>query len=238
MENNKTEIIALPEDFSSKIASRMVDFNYRFHHLVEFAISNKNLTTHYDKIRKKINPSKEEDFYTQVRGIYKLLECFHVFIPDYNESWFLFGEGDMFNKNDNSTIVQTENSIIKRLQEFITYTIRNYKNPFFYNFPKDNVKQRHFIEFIYILRIHYYKDREFILRSYFDPEFDPDDRYNESEINKMKKEYKYDDKTIYDLIEEIHNLFITINKLKEIIPDFNESWLLLGEGDMFEKTEN
>ena len=55
MENNKAEIIALPEDFSSKIANRMADFNYRFHYLVEFAINNKNLTTHYNKIRNKIS---------------------------------------------------------------------------------------------------------------------------------------------------------------------------------------
>ena len=85
MENNKTEIIALPEDFSSKITNRMVDFKYRFHHLVEFAISNKNLTTHYDKIRKKINPSKEEDFYTVTKKLVTILE--HEVIRDPN-MWF------------------------------------------------------------------------------------------------------------------------------------------------------
>lgn len=229
MENNKAEIFTLLEDFPSKIRNRMADFKYRFHHLVEFAINNKKLSTHYDKIRKKINPSKEEDFYDQVRGLYKLLECFNIFIPGYNENWFLFGKGELFNKNDKYPIVQTENSIIKRLEESITHAVQNYKNPY----PNKAFKQWHFIEFIYIMRISYPKERVFILSSYFDPEFDHDG-YKE-EIIELKEKYEYTEKTIYDLIEENHNLFITINKLKEIIPDFNESWLLLGEGEMFEK---
>lgn len=226
------EIIMRPNCFNSQLKDRMNLFRMRYDNLVTSALDKiilSNKHTH-DNIIKRISPSKAQDIFKQVENIYKLLACIKSIFPDYNELWLLFGIGDMFDKNNNNQ----NNNFNERFETLLDYIINNINfHTRIYN-KNGKITIDDLIESINILLIDNDKDRELIARDRFDPHFDH--LKNEDKIMDIE-EYAIDGKDIYDFIKMFQDLFASMNKLKSIIKNFNEAWLLFDEGDMFENTD-
>ena len=226
-----TEIIARHNGFEGQVHLQQENFKERFYDLIDYALRNNNLKKNSEEILKKISLSKDKDFFTIIRDTYKLLECFESIIPEYNKYWLLYGIGDMFNKDSEH---QETNSIRKRLNDIIDYTIKTKRN---YHTYKNNwdgaIQESDFVEFIDILFVDCIGDRNFLVKSRFDKNFDL--KQFESRLDKIEDLHEIGYHDIYWLVNKFQDLTASMNKLKDIIPTFNEVWLMFGEGDMFEK---
>lgn len=227
----KEDFINFHKGFGSKVSVRTNDFKDRFYDLIDYALSNTKLDKSHDEILKKIATSKEY-YFNQVKYIYSLLSCINAIIPNYNESWLLFGKGGMFVSGKE---INNDSSIRNRVNEIIDYIITNIKTDSNYIHSDEGViTENIFIEFINILLIDDSQSIGLIIKDRFpDPNYDHNK--NEERVFKIEDKYNIDIRDKYWLIEEFQNFIASMNRLKKIIPGFNESWLMFGEGDMFEK---
>ena len=212
----KEKIIVCPNDFNYRINNNFIDYHNRFYKLYENAVKNNGLTEFYDDIINKITKKKNNPKIS----LYRLLECFRVLSPTYSSNWLLYGETDTF-----LTRYETlkKNSIISKY------------------YPEHK-----FIEIVNIFLIEDVDIINFRLKQELDEDFNISQevetlcetkKITENELDDIL--YKCKPKLIYGY--EIKELFLdhyaSMNRLKKIIPRFNESWLMFGEGDMFENTD-
>lgn len=219
----KAEIIknVLNYKFDESIATRMTDFRYRYRKLIEFARSNNGLLLFNNEIQKKIS-SKEEDFFTQIRNTYRKLQCLKVLMPGLNENWLLYGKGKIFD-NTSQEISKTDKGFMSRFKELIEQTTNVHQ-----------ISIEVLVNYINAILIDKNKDRAIVCRHIFENR-EYSVVHEKSEFEAVEN-YRVKNKDIFicNLIENFDDLKAAMNKFKEIIPGFNESWLMFGEGDMFE----
>ena len=109
---------------------RMNDFKTRINQL----IINENLDLSLYEVEQLLNikisspkPLPKEapkyiPFYSEVGKIYYILELYKYMLPEYNETWLLYGKGNMFETDNNAV---TENDFVTRFDKFINYATEN-----------------------------------------------------------------------------------------------------------------
>lgn len=113
-----------------QVRIRMNDFKTRINQL----IINENLDLSLYEVEQLLNikisspkPLPKEapkyiPFYSEVGKIYYILELYKYMLPEYNETWLLYGKGNMFETDNNAV---TENDFVTRFDKFINYATEN-----------------------------------------------------------------------------------------------------------------
>ena len=203
----KSKKIVCPSDFDDKIRNRIIDYQNRLHELYEYAVLKNGLTDFYNDVIDKIRKKKNIK-----ASIYRLLECFSILSPNYTNDWLLYGKTATFLTRYK---VLKDNSIISKY------------------YPEHK-----FIEIVNILLIDNSDYRDHLLKCNFEKDYN-DFSYEGLYFGNVDRNKIHDlyprILTEQDIKEEFLDHYASMNRLKKIIPGFNEAWLLFGEGDMFEK---
>ncbi len=113
-----------------KTTIRMNDFKTRINQL----IINKNLGLSLCEIEQLLNRKitspnplpkhipKYIPYYSEVEKIYHVLEIYKYMLPEYNETWLLYGKGSMFNPNANNI---EKSDFVARFESFKDYATEN-----------------------------------------------------------------------------------------------------------------
>lgn len=113
-----------------KVTIRMNDFKTRINQL----IINENLGLSLYEVEQLLNikvtsptplhklAPKYIPFYREVGRVYCILEIYKYILPDYNEMWLLYGNGNMLASDTNNTEV---NDFVTRFEKFKNYTTEN-----------------------------------------------------------------------------------------------------------------
>lgn len=113
-----------------KVTIRMNDFKTRINQL----IINENLGLSLYEIEQLLNRKitspdslpkhipKYIPYYSEVEKIYHVLEIYKYMLPEYNETWLLYGKGSMFNPNANNI---EESDFVARFESFKDYATEN-----------------------------------------------------------------------------------------------------------------
>lgn len=202
----KAEIFDKVISFSEKVNIRTKGYQDRLHKLYEYAVSNNGLTCFYNDVLDKItNKNSNVNI-----NIFELLECFNILSPNCSDTWLLCSNSATFLTRYE---VMKENSIISRYYPEIE-----------------------FAEVIRRLLINHNDFRNIMLNCIFSEDYDLDKACEElchdDSVNLYGKYYRRF--TEKDIKELFLNHYASMNRLKKIIPGFNEAWLLFDEGDMFE----
>ena len=113
-----------------KVTIRMNDFKTRINQL----IINENLGLSLYEIEQLLNRKitspdslpkhipKYIPYYSEVEKVYHVLEIYKYMLPEYNETWLLYGKGSMFNPNANNI---EESDFVARFESFKDYATEN-----------------------------------------------------------------------------------------------------------------
>lgn len=114
----------------NNVEIRMSDFKKRINQL----IINKNLGLSLYEIEQLLNRKitsptplhklapKYIPFYSEVGRVYCILEIYKYILPDYNEMWLLYGNGNMLASDTNNTEVK---DFVTRFEKFKNYSTEN-----------------------------------------------------------------------------------------------------------------
>lgn len=114
----------------NNVEIRMSDFKKRINQL----IINKNLGLSLYEIEQLLNRKitsptplhklapKYIPFYREVGRVYCILEIYKYILPDYNEMWLLYGNGNMLASDTNNTEVK---DFVARFEKFKNYSTEN-----------------------------------------------------------------------------------------------------------------
>lgn len=75
-----------------------------------------------DSLPKHKHIPKYIPYYSEVEKIYHVLEIYKYMLPEYNETWLLYGKGSMFNPNANNI---EESDFVARFESFKDYATEN-----------------------------------------------------------------------------------------------------------------